>query len=250
MPILPQPYLLIFVNHKQITQMKNIVVVGGTKGIGKQLAEALAGYNRYIIARSQDDLTVNEQTIFLPGDVTAPDIDISGLPDVIDGLVYCPGSINLKPFHRLTEADFLNDWQVNFMGAVKIIQQLLPALKKAEMPSIVLFSTVAVQTGMPFHASIAAAKGAVEGLTRSLAAELSPKIRVNCIAPSLVQTSLAEKLTNTPEKIEAGGKRHALQRIGQPNDIAAMAEFLLSDKAAWITGQVLHIDGGMSTLKV
>ena len=230
--------------------MKNIVVVGGTKGIGKQLVEALTGYNRFVIARSQNELLLNEQTTFLPGDVTAPSIDISGLPDVIDGLVYCPGSINLKPFHRLTEADFLNDWQVNFMGAIKIIQQLLPALKKAETPSIVLFSTVAVQTGMPFHASIAAAKGAVEGLTRSLAAELSPKIRVNCIAPSLVQTSLAEKLTNTPEKIEAGGKRHALQRIGQPNDIAAMAEFLLSDKAAWITGQVLHIDGGMSTLKV
>ena len=230
--------------------MKNIVVVGGTKGIGKQLVDALTGYNRFVIARSQDELLLNEQTTFLPGDVTAPGIDISGLPDVIDGLVYCPGSINLKPFHRLTEADFLNEWQLNFMGAVKIIQQLLPALKKAETPSIVLFSTVAVQTGMPFHASIAAAKGAVEGLTRSLAAELSPKIRVNCIAPSLVQTSLAEKLTNTPEKIEAGGKRHALQRIGQPNDIAAMAEFLLSDKAAWITGQVLHIDGGMSTLKV
>ena len=230
--------------------MKNIVVVGGTKGIGKQLVDALTGYNRFVIARSQDELLLNEQTTFLPGDVTAPSIDISGLPDVIDGLVYCPGSINLKPFHRLTEDDFLNDWQVNFMGAIKIIQQLLPALKKAETPSIVLFSTVAVQTGMPFHASIAAAKGAVEGLTRSLAAELSPKIRVNCIAPSLVQTSLAEKLTNTPEKIEAGGKRHALQRIGQPNDIAAMAEFLLSDKAAWITGQVLHIDGGMSTLKV
>ena len=230
--------------------MKNIVVVGGTKGIGKQLVDALTGYNRFVIARSQDELLLNEQTTFLPGDVTAPGIDISGLPDVIDGLVYCPGSINLKPFHRLTEADFLNEWQLNFMGAVKIIQQLLPALKKAETPSIVLFSTVAVQTGMPFHASIAAAKGAIEGLTRSLAAELAPKIRVNCIAPSLVQTSLAEKLTNTPEKIEAGGKRHALQRIGQPNDIAAMAEFLLSDKAAWITGQVLHIDGGMSTLKV
>lgn len=230
--------------------MKNIVVVGGTKGIGKQLVDALTGYNRFVIARSQDELLLNEQTTFLPRDVTAPSIDISGLPDVIDGLVYCPGSINLKPFHRLTEADFLNEWQLNFMGAVKIIQQLLPALKKAETPSIVLFSTVAVQTGMPFHASIAAAKGAIEGLTRSLAAELAPKIRVNCIAPSLVQTSLAEKLTNTPEKIEAGGKRHALQRIGQPNDIAAMAEFLLSDKAAWITGQVLHIDGGMSTLKV
>ncbi len=230
--------------------MKNIVVVGGTKGIGRQLVEALAGNNRYVIARSQDDLTVNEQTTFLSADITAPTIDIAGLPDVIDGLVYCPGSINLKPFHRLTEADFLNDWQVNFMGAVKIIQQLLPALKKAEAPAIVLFSTVAVQTGMPFHASIAAAKGAVEGLTRALAAELAPKVRVNCIAPSLVQTSLADKLTNTPEKIEAGGKRHALQRIGQPNDIAAMAEFLLSDKAAWMTGQVLHVDGGMSTLKV
>lgn len=230
--------------------MKNIVVVGGTKGIGKQLVDTLTGYNRYVIARNQDDLTLNEQSTFLPGDVTALNIDISGLPDVIDGLVYCPGSINLKPFHRLTEADFLNDWQLNFMGAVKIIQQLLPALKMAETPSIVLFSTVAVQTGMPFHASIASAKGAVEGLTRSLAAELAPKIRVNCIAPSLVQTSLADKLTNTPEKIEAGGKRHALQRIGQPNDIAAMAEFLLSDKAAWITGQVLHVDGGMSTLKV
>lgn len=230
--------------------MKNIVVVGGTKGIGRQLVEMLVGNNMYVIARNQDDLTINEQTTFIQGDATASSIDLAGLPEVIDGLVYCPGSINLKPFHRLTEADFLNDWQVNFMGAVKIIQQLLPALKRAEAPSIVLFSTVAVQTGMPFHASIAAAKGAIEGLARSLAAELAPKIRVNCIAPSLVQTSLADKLTNTPEKIEAGGKRHALQRIGQPGDIAAMAEFLLSDKATWITGQVLHVDGGMSTLKV
>ncbi len=230
--------------------MKNIVVVGGTKGIGKQLVHLLADQNVYVIARSQGNLTVNANTTFIAGDITAQALDLTSLPEVVDGLVYCPGSINLKPFHRLSEADFLNDWQVNFMGAVKIIQQLLPALKKAEAPSVVFFSTVAVQTGMPFHASIAAAKGAVEGLARSLAAELAPKIRVNCIAPSLVQTSLAEKLVNTPEKIEAGGKRHALQRIGQPNDIAAMAEFLLSDKAGWITGQVLHIDGGMSTLKI
>ena len=230
--------------------MKNIVVVGGTKGIGRQLVHLLADQNVSVIARSQGNLTVNANTTFIAGDITAPALDLTSLPEVVDGLVYCPGSINLKPFHRLSEADFLNDWQVNFMGAVKIIQQLLPALKKAEAPSVVFFSTVAVQTGMPFHASIAAAKGAVEGLARSLAAELAPKIRVNCIAPSLVQTSLAEKLVNTPEKIEAGGKRHALQRIGQPNDIAAMAEFLLSDKAGWITGQVLHIDGGMSTLKI
>ena len=229
--------------------MKNIVIVGGTKGIGRQLVNLLAGNNVYVVARGLNELTVQEGITFIEGDVTAPTINLSALPEVIDGLVYCPGSINLKPFHRLTEADFLNDWQVNFMGAVKIIQQLLPFLKKAEAPSVVLFSTVAVQTGMPFHASVAAAKGAVEGLTRSLAAELAPRIRVNCIAPSLVQTPLAEKLVNSPEKIEAGGKRHALQRIGQPNDIAAMAEFLLNDKAGWITGQVLHIDGGMSNLK-
>lgn len=230
--------------------MKNIVVVGGTKGIGRQLVDVLTDSHKYVIARNPDDLVLNEHTSFIAGDVTVATIDLAGLPEVIDGLVYCPGSINLKPFHRLSEADFLNDWQINCMGAIKMIQLLLPALKKAGAPSIVLFSTVAVQTGMPFHASIAAAKGAVEGLTRSLAAELAPKIRVNCIAPSLVQTSLAEKLVNTPEKIEAGGKRHALQRIGQPGDIAAMAEFLLSDNAGWITGQVLHIDGGMSTLKV
>ena len=229
--------------------MKNIVIVGGTKGIGRQLVNLLAGNNVYVVARGLNELTLQEGITFIEGDVTAPTINLSALPEVIDGLVYCPGSINLKPFHRLTEADFLNDWQVNFMGAVKIIQQLLPFLKKAEAPSVVLFSTVAVQTGMPFHASVAAAKGAVEGLTRSLAAELAPRIRVNCIAPSLVQTPLAEKLVNSPEKIEAGGKRHALQRIGQPNDIAAMAEFLLNDKAGWITGQVLHIDGGMSNLK-
>ena len=230
--------------------MKNIVIVGGTKGIGRQLVHLLADHNVYVIARSPGDLTVNTNITFIEGDILAPAINLTSLPEVVDGLVYCPGSINLKPFHRFSEADFLNDCQVNFMGAVKIVQQLLPALKKAVAPSVLFFSTVAVQTGMPFHASIAAAKGAVEGLTRSLAAELAPKIRVNCIAPSLVQTSLAEKLVNTPEKIEAGGKRHALQRIGQPNDIAAMAEFLLSDKAGWITGQVLHIDGGMSTLKV
>ena len=138
-----------------------------------------------------------ENMHFVQADINDPNLDLSGLPELIDGLVYCPGSINLKPFHRLTEADFLTDWQINFMGAVKVIQQLLPALKKAEKPSIVLFSTVAVGTGMPFHASIASAKAAVEGLTRSLAAELAPKIRVNCIAPSLVQTSLAEKLVNT-----------------------------------------------------
>jgi NAD(P)-dependent dehydrogenase (short-subunit alcohol dehydrogenase family) len=231
--------------------MKNIVVVGGTKGIGKNIVQLLKDDNNlFMLARTYIQMSDTGNVHFIVADVTQPAIDLSMLPEVIDGLVYCPGSINLKPFHRLTEQDFLNDWQINFMGAVKIIQQLLPNLKKAAMPGVVLFSTVAVSTGMPFHASIAAAKGAVEGLTRSLAAELAPKIRVNCIAPSLTQTPLAEKLINTPEKIEGGGKRHPLQRIGQTSDIAEMACFLLSDKSSWITGQVMHVDGGMSTLKV
>lgn len=229
--------------------MQNIVIVGGTKGIGNQLVKHYSDSMVYVLARNTAGFTNSPNTIYLPWDATAATTEIPGLPDVVDGLVYCAGSINLKPFHRLTEADFLSDWQINFMGAVKAIQLSLPALKKAINPAILLFSTVAVQTGMPFHASIAAAKGAIEGLTRSLAAELAPKIRVNCIAPSLVQTTLADKLVNTPEKIEAGGKRHPMQRIGQPDDIAALAAFLLSEKAGWITGQIMHADGGMGSLK-
>lgn len=230
--------------------MENIVVVGGTKGIGKTIVDLLDKSNVFVLARTKNEPPDTANVHFISTDVTASIDNLSRLPEVIDGLVYCPGSINLKPFHRLTGQDFLNDWQINFMGAVGIIQQLLPNLKKAERSSVVLFSTVAVSVGMPFHASIAAAKGAVEGLTKSLAAELAPKIRVNCIAPSLTGTPLSEKLLNTPEKIEGGAKRHPLQRIGQTSDIAEMACFLLSAKASWITGQIMHVDGGMSTLKV
>ncbi len=230
--------------------MKNIVVVGGTKGIGKNIVDLLDKSNLFILARTRNELSDIANAHFIGADVTQPTIDLAMLPEVIDGLVYCPGSINLKPFHRLTQQDFLNDWHINFMGAVRIIQQLLPNLKKADTPSIILFSTVAVLIGMPFHASIAAAKGAVEGLTKSLAAELAPKVRINCIAPSLTATPLAEKLVNTPEKIEGGAKRHPLQRIGKTSDVAEMACFLLSDKASWITGQIMHVDGGISTLKV
>jgi 3-oxoacyl-[acyl-carrier protein] reductase len=229
--------------------MKNIVVIGGTKGIGREIVQNLSDSNVFVIARNKGDLPAAENISFIPADVTQPSLNSSLLPEAVDGLVYCPGSINLKPFHRLTEADFLADWQINFMGAVRMIQALLPNLKRSEAASVVLFSTVAVSVGMPLHASIAAAKGAVEGLTRALAAELAPAVRVNCIAPSLTQTPLAEKLVNTAEKVEAGAKRHPLQRIGQPGDIAEMAQFLLSNKSSWITGQVLHVDGGLSTLK-
>jgi 3-oxoacyl-[acyl-carrier protein] reductase len=164
-------------------------------------------------------------------------------------IIFCPGSITLKPFHRITEEEFLADFHQNVLGAAKAIQFFLPRLKKSNQASIILFSSVAAQVGMMFHASVAISKGAIESLTKSLAAEYAPSIRVNCIAPSLTLTSLAEKLTSSPEKIENAAQRHPLKRIGTANDIAEMAVFLSSDKSSWITGQIFHVDGGMSSLK-
>jgi NAD(P)-dependent dehydrogenase (short-subunit alcohol dehydrogenase family) len=176
--------------------------------------------------------------------------ELPGLPEIIDGVVYCPGTINLKPFHRISIADFKQEMEVNFYGAIRLLQACLKGLKKSSSPSVVLYSTVAVQTGMGFHAGIASAKGAVEGLTRSLAAEWAPnKIRVNAIAPSLTETPLASALLSTPEKKEASDKRHPLGRVGRPEDIAEATVFLLSEKSSWMTGQILHLDGGMSHLK-
>jgi NAD(P)-dependent dehydrogenase (short-subunit alcohol dehydrogenase family) len=170
--------------------------------------------------------------------------------DRLDGLVYCPGTINLKPFHRLKAEDFLEDFEINVMGAVKSIQDMLPLLKKSENASVVMFSTIAVQQGMGFHSSVAASKGAIEGFARALAAELAPKIRVNVVAPSIVNTPLADRLLNTDDKVKASEKRHPLQKIGTADDIAAMAQLLLSDESSWITGQIMHVDGGMSAIKL
>jgi len=168
----------------------------------------------------------------------------------VNGLAYFPGTINLKPFHRISEADFTTDFSINALGAAAFVQAYLPNLKNAHAPAVVLFSTVAVATGMQFHASIAMAKGAVEGLARSLAAELAPKIRVNCIAPSLTDTPLAEKLLGSPEKTEAGKNRNPLKLIGTTTDIANAVTFLLSENANWITGQVLAVDGGMGAVRL
>ncbi len=226
---------------------KRIVLIGGSYGIGGALAKELAddGNDVSVLSRTAGDAA---NVKYIEYDAAALG-EFPSIEGPVDGLAYLPGTINLKPFHRLSNDDFLADLNTNLLGAVHTIRELLPNLKEAESASIVLFSTVAVQTGMGFHASVAAAKGAVEGLTRSLAAEFAPKIRVNCIAPSLTDTPLAERLLNTDQKKEASAERHPLKRTGEPGDIAAVAEFLLTGRSTWITGQIIHIDGGMGSLK-
>jgi len=228
--------------------MKTTLIIGTSSGIGESLAQLLLSKNEKVISisRSQPQTNVTKHFHF---DVTSQE-SFPDIPESIDGIVYCPGSINLKPFRALKESDFLIDLQLNVFGAIKCIQAYSINLQSSSNASIVLFSTVAVQMGMPFHSSVAISKGAIEGLTRSLAAEFSPKIRVNCIAPSLTNTPLAEKLINSPEKIEASANRHPLKRIGEALDIANAAEFLLSKESSWMTGQVMHVDGGLSKLKV
>ena len=183
-------------------------------------------------------------------DATESELEQGDLPEALDGLVYCPGTINLKPFARLTDADYRSDFETNFMGAIRSIRSALPALKRAENPaSIVLFSTVAVGSGMPFHASIASAKGAVEGLVGALAAELAPKVRVNAIAPSLTDTPLAARLLSSDERRAGSAKRHPLGRIGSASEIAWLATRLLGDEMSWATGQIFRLDGGISRIR-
>ncbi len=230
--------------------MQNYLIIGASTGIGKQTANQLSIYANVYGTYNKTESIGNDNLSYHFLNVLDETIDLSFLPEIVDGIVYCPGSINLKPFARIKPEDFVQDYQLQVVGAIKIIQQLIPKLKLSNNASIVLFSTVAVQTGLNFHSQVAASKGAIEGLTKALAAEFAPIIRVNCIAPSLTNTPLAAGLLNTPEKIEANAQRHPLKKIGSPTDIANMVEFLLSDKSGWITGQVLHVDGGMGSIKM
>lgn len=229
---------------------KNILIIGGSHGIGLEAARILAEENEvYVASRTRENLEgINcHHFIF---DVLEDDILDQNLPDVIDGFVYCPGSINLKPFKALKPEDFDKELQLNFIGLVKVLHKILPKLKASQKASLVFFSTVAVKVGMPFHTSIAAAKGALEGFSKSFAAEYAPSLRVNVIAPSLTKTRLSERLVSNENKRAAIEARHPLKRIGETEDVANLVEYLISDKSSWMTGQVLGMDGGLSTLNL
>ncbi|MGI9108598.1 MAG: SDR family NAD(P)-dependent oxidoreductase [Opitutales bacterium] len=227
---------------------KHIAIIGGTSGIGRATVAQLQADGHFVHAacRSPEKLA-DLGLVAQPFDAAAP--GPLTWPERLDGFVYFPGSIALKPFHRLTADDFQRDLQVNLFGAIAALQSALPALKASGNASVVLFSTVAVAQGMPMHASIAAAKGALEGLAKSLAAEWAPAIRVNVIAPSLTDTPLAGALLNSDLKKEAAAKRHPLQQVGRSEDMAALVTHLLSGHARFMTGQVLHVDGGLSSVR-
>ena len=227
--------------------MRKIVVIGGSKGIGFAILQKLIDENQIVnISRSSPNLRHVNLTHY------TCDVLVDDLPQLeqVDSLIYCPGSINLKPISRLSLDDFRNDFEINVMGAVKAIQHYLPQLKKGNNPSVLLFSTVAAKLGMPFHASVAAAKSAVEGLTKSLGAELAPTLRVNAIAPTVTDTELAYKLLRNEKMIDNIVQRHPLKKYLNPTEVADMAEFLISSKSASLSGQVFEMDCGIVSFKL
>ena len=228
--------------------MKKILIIGGSKGVGNAIVKSLVDNHKiYNISRTPPELEHTNLVHF-----TCDVLSSQDLPTIeeIDTLIYCPGSINLKPISRLHLDDFRNDFEINVVSAVKVIQQYLPNLKKGKNPNILLFSTVAAKLGMPFHASVAAAKSAVEGLVKSLGAELAPTIRVNAIAPTVTDTDLAAKLLRNERMIESITERHPLKKFLKPNEVADLATFLISDKAVSISGQIFELDCGIVSFKI
>ena len=225
------------------------MIIGGSSGIGLALAELLSPSNKIYIASRTSENIAGLDVIHIPFDATTETFDNSLLSEKLDGFVYCPGSINLRPFKGLRPQNFSDDFNINVLGAITSLQSVLDLLLKSEKASVVFYSTVAVQTGMPFHSSVASSKGAIEGLTRSLAAEFAPKIRVNAIAPSLVNTPLASKFLNNETKIDKANERHPLGRVGSAIEIAQATAFLLGKESGWMTGRVLQLDGGIGNLK-
>ena len=230
-----------------INNMCTYLFAGASSLMARETAKQLKNMGHRVIGISRNtDLTTYDKVYPIENYTfgSFPVIDES-----INGIVYYPGTINLKPFHRITAAEFLEDYTINTFGAAAFAQSYLNQLKKAENPSIIFMSSVAAQTGMPFHSSIAMAKGAIESLTKSLAAELAPTIRVNCIAPSLTHTPLSEKFTSSPEKLEASKLRNPMRKVGSPEELAQTIFFLLT-QGNWITGQVISVDGGMNNIRL
>tara|TARA_B110000196_G_scaffold279492_1_gene259118 strand:- start:2512 stop:3198 length:687 start_codon:yes stop_codon:yes gene_type:complete len=228
--------------------MKNILIIGGSSGVGESLVKRLKANNNLISTYHKNPQGNSENVNFYEYDVTSDSPSNLQIPEALDSIIYCPGTINLKPFNRYTEDELIDDFKINVLGFLKILSAFKRHLLNTDNPSIVLFSSVAAQKGIAYHTQVACSKGAIESLTKTLAAELAPKIRVNAIAPSLLDTPLANKFLNSELKIKNNIERHPLKKIGEANDISSMVEFLISDNAKWITGQVINIDGGLSTL--
>jgi NAD(P)-dependent dehydrogenase (short-subunit alcohol dehydrogenase family) len=226
--------------------MKNILIIGGTKGIGKAIVEQLVNENIVIcMSRNSTEFSHNNYTH------TTFDSTVDELPDVekVDTLIYCPGSINLKPISTLSIDDFRKDFEINVIGAVKAIKKYIPILKKGLNPSILLFSTVATKLGMPYHASVSASKSAIDGIVKTLGAELAPKIRINAIAPTITKTELASKILRNDKVVENMIERHPLKKILSPEEVSKMAKFLISEDASSISGQIINMDAGIVSFK-
>ena len=227
--------------------MKNILIIGGSKGIGNAILMQQVQTNKvFNISRNAPETRHANLTHF------GIDVLSENLPEIdgIDSIIYCPGSINLKPIGSLSIDDFRNDFEINVIGAVKVIQKYLPILKKGSNPSILLFSTVAAKLGMPFHASIATAKAGVEGLVKSLGAELASSVRINAIAPTITDTSLAAGILRNDRMRENMVEHHPMKRYLQPEEVAEMANFLISDKAKSLSGQIFEMDYGIVSFKI
>jgi len=235
---------------QKIYKMKNYLIIGASGGIGQAIIRRLLDQNHAVYATfCSNDLSMEHQNLTSSHfDVLDSESFGFDLPEVIDGLVYCPGTINLKPFSSLKESDFLHEFRVNVLGFNKVLKLALGALKKSDLPSVLGFSSVCAQNGFSFHASTAASKSALEGLFVSLAKEFSPKIRFNIIAPSIINTSLSAHLLNSESKQERIAANHPIPRVGSANDVSSLACHLISDDASWITGQVFAVDGGKSKL--
>ena len=229
----------------------NYLVVGGSHGIGSGVVRNLLASDANVInvSRSASAFASDDRLTHLSMDVTEDQLDKTQLPDRLAGFVYCPGSINLGPVRQLNRQTMTQDYHLNVIAAIECLQAALPALKAGGLASVVFFSTVAVNQGMTMHSSVSAVKGAIEGLTRSLAAELAPKVRINCVAPGLTETPLSQRFLSSDQKKAAMAEKHPLRRVGEIEDVAALVTFLLGSNSAWITGQIIGVDGGMSAIR-